>query len=514
MHAIIYDRASTKMQKDNYSRVNAREVGIRIAEQNGFTWEYVKEIGSGTTLTGRPKIMKILDRIAAGEVQIIIVQDLDRLARPEDAIVYKTIRDVIMEYNVIIYTHSARVNLNNDDDDFVADINMAVSKKERRRILKRMKRSMKAKADQGRFTGGGVALGYKVIHLDRDSDLAVDESEAETVKAAFNILQATGGNMGAAAKQMNKLGHRGKKGQLFAPHTIRLLANRRLYIGIFETGYTDKITHRPDLQIISGQQFDRVQSLIKSRAGKSKDMGRRGRYVFTGFVACGACGGPMVAAKQVRTGAIAYQCATQRAHGTAACPGNKAYSEHLILPPIVEFLAGFIRNQIDFNAALDSAAAQYGKTVTEEAIEASISGEIASVQAGKERLIEAISLGILTNQEAAAKLAELRAQEARLIAELSGIAEKVEIMAEWQKALDALKKQDITGRLYELAELNPASFRQLLSLVFEPNSLRVRTYRQGRKWVGELISYKLTEAMQKETGNLIISIGNKKRVVL
>jgi DNA invertase Pin-like site-specific DNA recombinase len=48
-HAVIYDRASTQKQKDNYSRVNAREVGIRIAEQNGFTWEYIKEIGSGIT---------------------------------------------------------------------------------------------------------------------------------------------------------------------------------------------------------------------------------------------------------------------------------------------------------------------------------------------------------------------------------------------------------------------------------------------------------------------------------
>ena len=37
-----------------------------------------------------------------------------------------------------------------------------------------------------------------------------------------------------------------------------------------------------------------------------------------------------------------------------------------------------------------------------------IQGELASVQAGKQRLIEAISLGILTNQEAAGKLAELR----------------------------------------------------------------------------------------------------------
>jgi DNA invertase Pin-like site-specific DNA recombinase len=391
-HAIIYDRASTKNQKDNYSRVNAHEVGIRVAEQNAFTWEYIKEIGSGTTLTGRPEMMKILDRIAAGEIQVIIVQDLDHLARPEEAVVYTTIRQVIMEYNVIIYTHTSRVDLNNDDDDFVADITMSVAKKERRRILKRMKRSIKAKAEQGRFTGGRIGLGYKLIYRDgKEGELAVDENETERVKAVFKTLESTGGNMGAAAKRLNELGYTGKNGKLFVPASLRRIANNQLYIGILETVLTDRITHRSDLQIISVSLFERVQALIKSRAGKNKNMGKRGHYIFTGFVVCENCEGVMAAGR--RKYMVLYQCATRRWQGEASCASGKSYSEHLILPPIVEFLTGFIQTQIDFHAALDTAAAQYGKSITEEAIETAIQGELASVQTGKQRLIEAISLG-------------------------------------------------------------------------------------------------------------------------
>ncbi len=496
-HAIIYDRASTKMQKDNYSRVNAREVGIRIAEQNGFTWEYVKEIGSGTTLTGRPEMMRILDRIAAKEVQALIVQDLDRLARPEEAIVYTTIRQVIMEYDVIVYTHTSRIDLNNDDDDFVADITMSVAKKERRRILKRMKRSRQARAEQGRFAGGKPSLEYKVVWNGKDGDLTIHKAEAEIIKVIFDTLEATGGNFGATAKKLNELGYTTKTGTKFYPFTIRGIARRKLYIGIFETSLTDKISHQPDLQIISVDQFKRVQELIKSRKVDSKNMGKRGRYIFTGFVICGGCGGAMVAAVQKKaTGHVVYQCENQRRHGKAGCSASKTYSQRLILPPIIEFLAGFIQNQINFNAALDDAAARYGKSITEEAIEVAIQGELASVQAGKQRLIEAISLGILTHQEAAVKLAELRQQEQQLTVELSSIAEKTAIMGQWQEAIDTLKGQDITGRLYQMAEQKPVSFRRLLSLVFEPNSLRVRTERNGNKWVGFLESYKLTEAIQ------------------
>jgi hypothetical protein len=100
----------------------------------------------------------------------------------------------------------------------------------------------------------------------------------------------------------------------------------------------------------------------------------------------------------------------------------------------------------------------------------------------------------------------LREQEQRLTVELSSIVEKMAIMADWQTAIDALKGQDITGLLYKLAENNPVSFRRLLSLVFEPNSLRVRTERKPgtREWFGVLESYKLTETMQ----SLSISFGS------
>ncbi len=496
-HAIIYDRASTTSQKDNFSRKNAREEGIKIAEQNGLSWEYVKEIGSGTTLTGRPKMLKILDRIAAGEVQAIIVQELDRLARPEDAVVYTTLRQTIMQYGVIIYTHSSKVDLNNDGYDFIADIQMAVAKSERKRILKRARRGIKARAGAGRFIGA-PGLGYKIVYSDQggkpQSDLAINKREAATVKAVFDALETTGGNLWGAAKILNEQGRVGKMGKKFTSTTTRKIAGRKLYIGISESSLTEKITHRPDLQIISVAQFERVQSLVKGRAGNKRELGRRGKYIFTGFVVCGTCGGPMIAAND--KGRVSYQCTSYRNYGKAVCPG-KTYSEQLVLPPIIDFLTDLIQNQIDFYAALDNAAAQYGKSVTEEAIEAAVQGELASVRAGKERLIDAISTGILTRQEAAAKLAELRGQEQRLTIELSAIAEKVAVMESWQIAINTLKGRPVTESLHTLAKRKPVSFRRLLSLVFECNSVKVSTFRDGNnQWAGTLDGYTLTEALQ------------------
>ncbi len=512
-HAIIYDRASTNKQEDNWSRVNAKEVGIRIAEQNGFTWEYVKEIGSGTTLTGRPKMLAILDRIAAREVQVLIVQELDRLARPEEAVVYSTIRNTIMDYGVIIYTHTSRVDLNNDDDDFVADITMSVAKKERRRILKRVKRGKQARAESGRFTGGFAGLGYAAVGAGKNSDLIIDREGAKIVRLIFKILDDLGGNLWGTAKHLNSLGYTGFLGKPFTANTIRWIATRKLYIGIFETSFTEKVIHRPELQIISVDQFNRVQELIKLRGtipgakATVKKGGVRGRYIFTGFIVCGNCGGPMVAAKH--RGKVSYQCVNYRTYGISACSPSKSYREHLILPPIVVFLAGFMFDQLAaFHAAINNAAAQYGKSITEEALEAAIQGELASVQAGKQRLVDAISLGVLTTEEAAEKLAELREHEQRLMVEIASVAKKAAIMAQWQQALETVKgknKKEISDRLFYMAEHKTVAFRRLLSFVFKPNSIRVRTERlKGNQWSGVLEEYEIAETIHNSR-NLLLS---------
>ena len=241
--------------------------------------------------------------------------------------------------------------------------------------------------------------------------------------------------------------------------------------------------------------------MLKSRSGKTKNMGSRGKYLFTGFVVCGCCSGPMVAANR-RVKGILYQCLTQRNQGKEGCNQAKTYSEHLILPPIIDFITELIQSQIDLQNELDKAANQYGKSITEEALEAAIQGELASVQAGKQRIVDAIGLGVLTTDEAAVKLTELREQEQRLTVEIAGIAEKTALMEEWQRALDTLRGQDergIADRLYFLAKENPVAFRQLLGLVFEPNSLRVRTGRVPgkRKWAGYLEGYQLTAAMKE-----------------
>lgn len=473
MHAIIYDRASTHLQEDNYSRINAREVGIRIAEQHGWTWEYIKEIGSGTTLAGRPKMMKILDRIAAGEVQRVIVQELDRLARPVERAVYDTIRNIFITYNVIVLTHNGVYDFSNDDHDFVADINMAVAKKEAQRIKKRIHRGRVARVESGKFLCGKPPFGYKIVHSlvgkKRVSDLAINDNESPLVHAVFDTLEATGGNIGKTAVVLNEAGYRTRTGKRFMPNTIRKIAGRKLYIGIMESELTDKVIHRPKLQIIPVTQFERVQALIKTR--KRPTPGAKGRYPFTGFVVCGTCGGPMVGAKNGNK--LYYACVTRRKFGPTACACGRHYRNDWLIAATAALIAETMENSGVIEKILNDAVNEYGKTVSEEALEAAIDGELKIVKEQRKRIIDAIADGVLTQVEATEKLNSLRESEERLIVERANVSEKAAIRDDFLKAIKILKQVSIRDELMTIASEQPATFRRLLGMVFEPNSLRV-----------------------------------------
>jgi DNA invertase Pin-like site-specific DNA recombinase len=83
--AIVYDRASDRQQAGNWSRKDAEDVGLALAQRYGFERAEVRsEVKSGEELLNRPIMRKVLEEIEAGDVGAIIVQNFSRLSRDED----------------------------------------------------------------------------------------------------------------------------------------------------------------------------------------------------------------------------------------------------------------------------------------------------------------------------------------------------------------------------------------------------------------------------------------------
>jgi hypothetical protein len=203
---------------------------------------------------------------------------------------------------------------------------------------------------------------------------------------------------------------------------------------------------------------------------------------------------------------VVYSCVNRRKYGKAACSHSKHYKHDLVLDAVITFLADLI-DQIDFPNALNEAADQYGKTISEEALEAAVNGELSAVKQEKVRLIDAISKGILSDDEARNKLVELREEEQNLNIELAAIKEKAAVREDWLTIIETLKNVNIKSELMEMAQHNPINFRRLLGLFFNPNSIRVRTERiEGNKRRRQVIieSYEFTEVIKQLNSSSIV----------
>ena len=191
--AVIYDRASTPNQRDNYSRQDAARLH-ELAERLGYKWELRQEIKSGENLVNRPVMRQLLEDIADGKVGAIICQDFTRLSRDEDGIDGRIIRQACRDNDCLIITPDKTYDFTLDVDDDLADIGFLIGKIQKRQNLKAMTKGLLEKARQGKVLPTTEKLGYRWTAKDANTgkkvqgaDLEVEPTEVSVVQLIFDL---------------------------------------------------------------------------------------------------------------------------------------------------------------------------------------------------------------------------------------------------------------------------------------------------------------------------------------
>ena len=166
--AVVYDRASTVNQRDNYSRADAARL-VQLAESRGYRTELRQEIRSGEDLVSRPIMRQLLQDVANGGVAAIVVQHLDRLSRDQDQIDGRIIRQVCREAGRVVITPDKTYDFGSDADDDLADVQFLMAKFQKRAILRQTVTGMKEAARQGKRLPSFVPVGYDAVFPPRRS---------------------------------------------------------------------------------------------------------------------------------------------------------------------------------------------------------------------------------------------------------------------------------------------------------------------------------------------------------
>lgn len=309
-----YARVSTLNEEQEDSYENQKEFFSKLI-LNRPDWELVGEYAdwgtTGTKTEGRKEFNRMMEDARAGKIDRILVKSISRFAR-NTVDTLQTIRE-LKELGISVWFDNERIDTMTAGGEVLITILAAMAEQESRTMSTNIKW-----AYQKRFKDGKVIINFRSTlgytkAPDGEEGYVIVEEEAVIVKRIFREY-LSGRTLRQIAADLNSEGITTKHGNKWKPSAIeRMLANEK-YTGNAIMGKT----YKPDVlsksrkrnegnapmyyvenshpAIISQTMFDMVQaeqkrrndlrSSIKTGVGKYSS-----RYVFSGILICGDCGG-------------------------------------------------------------------------------------------------------------------------------------------------------------------------------------------------------------------------------
>jgi site-specific DNA recombinase len=319
MKAAGYVRVSTSMQAERGLSPEEQRHAIEdfAAEQR---WQLVgiyEDSAISGSLEERPGLSGLREVVAAGEVDVVLTRDMDRLAR--NLVLALGIAGEFAVANVRIYelAKGAYVETDTPEQELNFNIGAAVAQFQRKQIGRNVSRSMPGRVKKGRHLGAPV-YGYRKTADGYEPDAA----QAAAVNRIFEDF-AAGEPVFSISRALNVEGVPTRNGGQWHPQTLRAMLRNRFFIG--EVRYRDEWHPGQHDGIISPELFAEVQGRIERETttatdSKGRTLGNRGRPSHRALLAqrlyCGHCGRRM----NVRGDRDQYTCATRYQRGPNACP--------------------------------------------------------------------------------------------------------------------------------------------------------------------------------------------------
>ncbi len=442
--AVIYARFSSDRQRGR-SIDDQVALSQEFADRSGWTVTnvYADYAASGSTVHRRPEFSRMLADAENRQFDIIISEDIDRLARGEgDA---PKLRQQLEFLGVEIHTctdgHVTKLH---------AGLKGLMSSLFLDNLIAHTKRGMAGVVRDGRHPGG-KSYGYKTI-AGRPGELAIVEEEAAIVRRIFE--RYIGGHTPRQiAGDLNNDGIPPPRGgATWCASTINgnkkrgngILQNE-LYTGVIVWNrmrmVRDPSTGRrlsrpnkasehqrveaPHLQIISPELFKAVQERKEERARISHHTRKRAKRLLSGLLRCGRCGGGMSVAS---TGERPRIVCT-KLHESGTCENRRYYYLDDIERRVIDGLRKNLgtREAISYFVELYNAKRRKASTINRTQ-SAELGRRLAAAERELKRAIDALIRGTISEAEADKVIPELRRRRDRLAAETDAIAKPAKVV--------------------------------------------------------------------------------------
>ena len=438
--ALIYLRVSTEDQGRMYGLPSQRAACLKLAKEKG--WAVIKEIVDDVTGsdTRRPGLTELRRLVAAGECEIVLVYNVDRLSRDLADLLNLTRelqQHAAIEYATETFEDSASGRL-------FLSLRGAIGAFEREQILARTQAGRIAKARSGKVPGGRAPYGYRID----DGNLVIQKDEAKVVRQIYEWA-AAGVSQRDIARRLNERGVKPYRAQQWGKTSVGRLLGHEVYVGtaLYNARKRNKTILRPRPvaehieipvpPIINRQVYEAV--VVARATNKEMRVGRPSRsYMLTGLLRC-SCGSRMCG------GSGSYRC-TRRTNSDRRAKECKtqvsaAYLDDLIWNDgFLEIMTDEHRLRHVYNAAQDRIRAEWDTGAEQRAV---LEDRIAKLVAKEKRLLDLmVELDAEDRAELKAKREAARAERIRLQAELKALvpATRMPDIDKWVRWMSKLVK--------------------------------------------------------------------------
>jgi len=449
MRAAIYARYSTDLQSAASIEDQMRVCGRRIEREGWREGATYSDHGMSGASHLRPGYQKLLADARRGTFDVVVAESLDRLSRDQEHIA--ALFKLLSFQNIPLVTVAE-----GEISELHIGLKGTMSALYLKDLAQKTRRGLEGRVRQGR-SAGGISYGYDVVRAAGSDgtptrgERAINEGEAEIVRRIFTDF-TQGKSPRAIAAGLNRDGVCGPRSNPWGMSTIygnwrrgtgilnnelyigRLIWNRQRFVKDPDTGRRQArpnppedwvIEEVPHLRIVEDDLWERVKarqkatrSAIIEPEGVRSERARRSRYLFSGLLTCGACGGGYTL-----VGRIHYGCANSRNRGT--CDNRltirrdvleetvlSGLRDNLLHPDLVrEFVAEYQR---EFNRLRQG----------EEAAHDVKRQELAKVQREIANIIEAVKAGLFA-PSMKDELTALETRKEMLIAETAEAKEEM-----------------------------------------------------------------------------------------
>ena len=397
----IYTRKSTTMGlEQEFNTLDAQREACEayIRSQASAGWRTLEDRYDDGGFTGanidRPAFQRLLCDVEAGRVDAVVVYKLDRVSR--SLLDFATVMNRLNRAGVGFVSVTQNFSTTDAVGRMTLNLLATFAEFEREQIGERTRDKMAASRRRGKWTGGFVPLGYRVV----DKKLVIDDLEAELVREVFGlylrhrsalvVAQMLAKRGFTMRRQVSTSGRVRQERPWTKADVLGVLKNS-LYAGLMR--YRDELHEGEHKAIVDRQTFEAGRALLARADGGKGPRRRNPGYLLSGILFCARCGSALTAASSNKRGREYryYRCVKRDKQGRAACAPKPMSG-----PAIEDYVAQRLREAIvesNLASSAISVAARVESRRRDALIESErISSEIATLSGHAKDSVDTIGV--------------------------------------------------------------------------------------------------------------------------